>query len=70
MSHAFPFFFFQLKLELSSLAPSFEPTKVLNLKVIGDPGAKVGLVAVDKGVYVLNNQHRLSQKKAMSYFQS
>uniref|UniRef100_A0A8C9YNS1 Complement C3-like n=1 Tax=Sander lucioperca TaxID=283035 RepID=A0A8C9YNS1_SANLU len=33
------------------------------LKVTGDPGAKVGLVAVDKGVYVLNNKHRLTQKK-------
>uniref|UniRef100_A0A8C9VZ25 Complement C3 n=1 Tax=Scleropages formosus TaxID=113540 RepID=A0A8C9VZ25_SCLFO len=29
----------------------------------GDPGAKVGLVAVDKGVYVLNSKHRLSQSK-------
>uniref|UniRef100_A0A672IQA9 Complement C3-like n=1 Tax=Salarias fasciatus TaxID=181472 RepID=A0A672IQA9_SALFA len=27
------------------------------------PGATVGLVAVDKGVYVLNNKHRLTQKK-------
>uniref|UniRef100_A0A8D0A9C0 Complement C3-like n=1 Tax=Sander lucioperca TaxID=283035 RepID=A0A8D0A9C0_SANLU len=31
--------------------------------VTGDPGAVVGLVAVDKGVYVLNNKHRLTQKK-------
>ncbi|XP_059191712.1 complement C3-like isoform X2 [Centropristis striata] len=41
----------------------FEPGKMFNLKVTGDPGAKVGLVAVDKGVYVLNNKHRLTQKK-------
>lgn len=26
----------------------------------------MGLVAVDKGVYVLNNQHRLTQKKVIS----
>ncbi|MEQ2174925.1 hypothetical protein GOODEAATRI_012690 [Goodea atripinnis] len=36
---------------------------MFNLKVTGDPGATVGLVAVDKGVYVLNNKHRLTQKK-------
>uniref|UniRef100_A0A4W6GAQ1 Anaphylatoxin-like domain-containing protein n=1 Tax=Lates calcarifer TaxID=8187 RepID=A0A4W6GAQ1_LATCA len=33
------------------------------LKVTGDPEATVGLVAVDKGVFVLNNKHRLTQKK-------
>uniref|UniRef100_A0A8C4NSU3 Anaphylatoxin-like domain-containing protein n=1 Tax=Dicentrarchus labrax TaxID=13489 RepID=A0A8C4NSU3_DICLA len=33
------------------------------LKVTGDPEATVGLVAVDKGVYILNNKHRLTQKK-------
>uniref|UniRef100_A0A8C9YTS7 Complement C3-like n=1 Tax=Sander lucioperca TaxID=283035 RepID=A0A8C9YTS7_SANLU len=38
-------------------------TQIFVLKVTGDPGAKVGLVAVDKGVYVLNNKHRLTQKK-------
>lgn len=27
----------------------------------------MGLVAVDKGVYVINNKHRLTQKKAMSF---
>uniref|UniRef100_A0A672ZR77 NTR domain-containing protein n=1 Tax=Sphaeramia orbicularis TaxID=375764 RepID=A0A672ZR77_9TELE len=36
---------------------------MFSLKVTGDPGATVGLVAVDKGVYVLNNKHRLTQKK-------
>lgn len=39
---------------------------MFGLKVTGDPGATVGLVAVDKGVYVLNNQHRLTQKKVIS----
>nr|AHF81487.1 complement component pro-C3-1 [Trematomus bernacchii] len=52
-----------LKLEPSRPAPSYEPRKMFGLKVTGDPGAIVGLVAVDKGVYVLNNKHRLTQKK-------
>ncbi|CAI5679597.1 unnamed protein product [Oreochromis niloticus] len=36
---------------------------MFGLKVTGNPEATVGLVAVDKGVYVLNNKHRLTQKK-------
>ncbi|XP_033986627.1 complement C3-like, partial [Trematomus bernacchii] len=52
-----------LKLEPSSPAPSYEPRRMFGLKVTGDPGAIVGLVAVDKGIYVLNNKHRLTQKK-------
>uniref|UniRef100_A0A672HBB9 Complement C3-like n=1 Tax=Salarias fasciatus TaxID=181472 RepID=A0A672HBB9_SALFA len=52
-----------LKLELERPAASYPPNKMLHLKVTGDPGATVGLVAVDKGVYVLNNKHRLTQKK-------
>ncbi|XP_029941622.1 complement C3-like [Salarias fasciatus] len=52
-----------LKLELERPAPSYHPRKVFNLKVTGDPGATVGLAAVDKGVSVLNNKHRLTQKK-------
>ncbi|MEQ2233110.1 hypothetical protein ILYODFUR_018546, partial [Ilyodon furcidens] len=52
-----------LTLESVRSVTSYEPSKMFNLKVTGDPGAKVGLVAVDKGVYVLNNKHRLTQKK-------
>ncbi|XP_033981180.1 complement C3-like [Trematomus bernacchii] len=52
-----------LKLEPSRPAPSYEPRSTFGLKVTGDPGAIVGLVAVDKGVYVLKNKHRLTQKK-------
>uniref|UniRef100_A0A672FFB5 Complement C3-like n=1 Tax=Salarias fasciatus TaxID=181472 RepID=A0A672FFB5_SALFA len=44
-------------------ATSYLPRTMFDLKVTGDPGATVGLVAVDKGVYVLNNKHRLMQKK-------
>ncbi|KAK5620862.1 hypothetical protein CRENBAI_017565 [Crenichthys baileyi] len=52
-----------LTLESARPVPSYEPRRMFSLKVTGDPGAKVGLVAVDKGVYVLNNKHRLTQKK-------
>uniref|UniRef100_A0A3P8SVT4 Complement component c3a, duplicate 5 n=1 Tax=Amphiprion percula TaxID=161767 RepID=A0A3P8SVT4_AMPPE len=52
-----------LKLEPARAAASYEPRKIFGLKITGDPGATVGLVAVDKGVYVLNNKHRLTQKK-------
>ncbi|KAG7270779.1 hypothetical protein CRUP_019419 [Coryphaenoides rupestris] len=52
-----------LTLEETSKAPSFTPHQTIKLKITGDPGAIVGLVAVDKGVYVLNNKHRLTQKK-------
>ncbi|XP_023276375.1 complement C3-like [Seriola lalandi dorsalis] len=52
-------------LNLESLRPavSYEPRRMFGLKVTGDPEATVGLVAVDKGVYILNNKHRLTQKK-------
>ncbi|KAM9856754.1 complement C3-like [Aulostomus maculatus] len=52
-----------LKLEAQSPARSYEPRRMFGLKVTGDPDSTVGLVAVDKGVYVLNNKHRLTQKK-------
>ncbi|XP_037546422.1 complement C3-like [Nematolebias whitei] len=52
-----------LTLKSSRAVPSYEPRRMFGLGVTGDPGATVGLVAVDKGVYVLNNKHRLSQKK-------
>ncbi|XP_007951815.1 complement C3-like [Orycteropus afer afer] len=41
----------------------FEPNSKLELKVTGDAEATVGLVAVDKAVYVLNSKHKLTQKK-------
>nr|AIA08688.1 complement component C3 [Oplegnathus fasciatus] len=52
-----------LKLEPKKPAASYEPRRMFGLRVTGDPEATVGLVAVDKGVYVLNNKHRLTQKK-------
>uniref|UniRef100_A0A8C7JKE6 Complement C3 n=1 Tax=Oncorhynchus kisutch TaxID=8019 RepID=A0A8C7JKE6_ONCKI len=44
---------------LTSYAPGAEVT----LSVIGDSEARVGLVAVDNGVYVLNDKNRLTQTK-------
>ncbi|XP_043940645.1 complement C3-like [Protopterus annectens] len=40
-----------------------EPGKQIKLKVTGDPGARVGLVAVDKGVFVLNKKNKMTQAK-------
>uniref|UniRef100_A0A8C3XRS0 Uncharacterized protein n=1 Tax=Chelydra serpentina TaxID=8475 RepID=A0A8C3XRS0_CHESE len=39
------------------------PQTELKLKLEGDHGAYVGLVAVDKGVYVLNKKHKITQSK-------
>ncbi|XP_074836479.1 complement C3-like [Carettochelys insculpta] len=39
------------------------PMSSMNIKVEGDAGAHVGLVVVDKAVYVLNKKHKLSQMK-------
>ncbi|CAL8332646.1 unnamed protein product [Merluccius merluccius] len=52
-----------LKLEETRKSASFLPRQAFRYKITGDPGATVGLVAVDKGVYALNNKHRLTQKK-------
>ncbi|KAG7223749.1 hypothetical protein INR49_026431 [Caranx melampygus] len=52
-----------LRLEPSRPAIDYEPHKLFGLTVTGDPGATVGLLAVDKGVYVLNNKYRLTQRK-------
>ncbi|XP_062975153.1 complement C3 [Elgaria multicarinata webbii] len=40
-----------------------EPGTQMKIKLEGDPNARVGLVAVDKGVYVLNKKHKLTQAK-------
>lgn len=40
-----------------------EPGTKMKIKIEGDANARVGLVAVDKGVYVLNKQHRFTQTK-------
>ncbi|XP_036610168.1 complement C3 [Trichosurus vulpecula] len=40
-----------------------QPGKQATLKIEGDAGAFVGLVAVDKGVFVLNKKNKLTQSK-------
>ncbi|CAM4693285.1 complement C3-like [Caretta caretta] len=40
-----------------------EPRTPMKLKLEGDHRAYVGLVAVDKGVYVLNKKHKITQSK-------
>ncbi|XP_076142218.1 complement C3-like isoform X1 [Alosa pseudoharengus] len=52
-----------LKVEPSRPVAVYSPRERFSLTITGDPGARVGLVAVDKGVYVLNNKHRLTQTK-------
>ncbi|KAM4750144.1 complement C3-like [Anableps anableps] len=53
----------KLTLETTKPVASYEPRKTFSVRITGDPGATVGMVAVDKGVYVLNNKNRLTQKK-------
>ncbi|KAB0400193.1 hypothetical protein E2I00_009480 [Balaenoptera physalus] len=40
-----------------------QPSSQVELKVTGDAEATVGLVAVDKAVYILNSKHKLTQRK-------
>ncbi|CAL8328656.1 unnamed protein product [Lota lota] len=51
-----------LMLDSFRTAPS-APRQTFHYRITGDPGATVGLVAVDKRVYALNNKHRLTQTK-------
>ncbi|KAL7845328.1 hypothetical protein AOLI_G00235200 [Acnodon oligacanthus] len=52
-----------LKLDVKDANGAHTPNELIDLKITGDPGAKVSLVAVDKGIYVLNNKNILSQTK-------
>ncbi|KAJ3596179.1 hypothetical protein NHX12_002588, partial [Muraenolepis orangiensis] len=60
---------FKLGLKDGSIPKIHRPGDTFHYKITGDPGATVGLVAVDKGVYVLNNKHRLTQKKVWDIVQ-
>lgn len=51
----------KLKVELED-KKVFRPGEPFDLKVTGDPSAKVGLVVVDKAVFILN-KNRLTQTK-------
>ncbi|XP_030636322.1 complement C3-like [Chanos chanos] len=52
-----------LEVKVTRPKVTYDPRKSVELVITGDPGARVGLVAVDKGVYVLNNKNRLTQTK-------
>ncbi|XP_043550883.1 complement C3-like [Chiloscyllium plagiosum] len=41
----------------------YKPGKQFQLKITGDSGATVGLVAVDKAVFVLNKKNKITQRK-------
>ncbi|XP_055965521.1 complement C3 [Sorex fumeus] len=41
----------------------YRPGQQMTLKIEGDIGARVGLVAVDKGVFVLNKKNKFTQSK-------
>lgn len=43
------------------------PGQQMALKIEGDTGARVGLVAVDKGVFVLNKKNKFTQSKVGSF---
>uniref|UniRef100_A0AAR2J943 NTR domain-containing protein n=1 Tax=Pygocentrus nattereri TaxID=42514 RepID=A0AAR2J943_PYGNA len=51
-----------LQVKLKEPKASYDTGERFDLRITGDPGAKVGLVAVDKGVFVLN-KNRLTQDK-------
>uniref|UniRef100_A0A672QEF1 Complement C3-like n=1 Tax=Sinocyclocheilus grahami TaxID=75366 RepID=A0A672QEF1_SINGR len=59
-----------LKVEVYDPESVYEPGEDFGLRITGDPGAKVGLVAVDKGVYVLNNKNRITQTKIWDVVES
>ncbi len=58
----------QLKVQVKEPRSIYEPGESFNLQITGDPGAKVGLVAVDKAVHGLN-QNRLTQTKVKNVHQ-
>ncbi|XP_065126726.2 complement C3-like isoform X1 [Paramisgurnus dabryanus] len=52
----------KLELRVKNKANTYSPGDEFSLEITGDPGAKVGLVVVDKAVHVLN-KNRLTQSK-------
>ncbi|XP_037399655.1 complement C3-like isoform X2 [Pygocentrus nattereri] len=58
-----------LKVDVKDVKGEYTPNGLIDLKIAGDPGANVGLVAVVKGAYVLNNKNILSQAKIWDTFE-
>ncbi|XP_061576834.1 complement C3-like isoform X3 [Cololabis saira] len=52
-----------LKLEPVRPAANYQPRKAFQVKITGDPGATVGLVAVEKSAYVQNDKLHFTQEK-------
>ncbi|XP_036374736.1 complement C3-like isoform X2 [Megalops cyprinoides] len=52
-----------LQLSIPKKKSEYHPANFIRLHVKGDPGAIVGLVAVDKAVYAVSNKGRLTQSK-------
>ncbi|XP_067281864.1 complement C3-like isoform X2 [Pseudorasbora parva] len=52
----------QLKLQVKNKMKNYDPGEEVSLQITGDPGARVGLVVVDKALHVLN-KNRLTQAK-------
>uniref|UniRef100_H3B954 Complement C3 n=1 Tax=Latimeria chalumnae TaxID=7897 RepID=H3B954_LATCH len=50
-------------LRVTSRGGTYQPADQLKITLQGDPGAKVGLVIVDKAVYVLNKKYKITQSK-------
>uniref|UniRef100_A0A8C4T3I7 Complement C3-like n=1 Tax=Erpetoichthys calabaricus TaxID=27687 RepID=A0A8C4T3I7_ERPCA len=48
---------------------AFEPRRRFEFSITADPGTKVGLVAVDKAVFVLNSKNKLTQKKIWDFIE-
>ncbi|KAF5890919.1 complement C3-like, partial [Clarias magur] len=53
----------KLQVEIDDPHPAYAPNDLIKLKLTASPQSNVYLVAVDKGVYVLNNKNRLTQTK-------
>lgn len=59
----------QLSEDPNKISLDPQPGASVSLKLTGEPGASVGLVAVDKAVLVLNKKNRMSQNKVWSAVQ-
>lgn len=63
LSYSYFYSVSQLKVgPVDGVPRDYAPGKTFNFQVRGDPGAKVGLVAVDNAVFLLNRD-RLTQRK-------
>lgn len=57
-------------MDVSDVKAAYAPADQIKLKITGSPKANVFLVAVDKGIYVLNNKNRLTNTKVSNKHQA